>query len=72
MNEELIKLYRNSKYTVKGFAQVLGISRTRLYNVLNKKQILGERTFHKYKVKLTKHQNKLTKKRKLIYEFTDP
>lgn len=69
MNEDFKQLYENSKYSAKGFAEILGISRTRFYNILSEKQILGERTFNKYKVKLLKYQKKTTKKRKIIYEL---
>lgn len=69
MNDEFIMMYHNSNYTAVGFAKILGISRNRFYTIINKKQILREKTYNRYKVKLLKYQKSLSKKRKIISDF---
>ena len=69
MNENFRKLYKESNYSAIGFSQIIGVSRQRFYSIINNKQVLRETTFYKYKVKLLKHQKRITKKRKIIKEF---
>lgn len=58
MNEELIKLFKESNLTQEDFAKIIGVSRTRLCNIIYNKQILGLNTFYKYKVKVNKNNNR--------------
>ena len=69
MNENFKKLYEQSNYSAVGFSQIIGVSRQRLYNIINNKQILRETTYYKYKIKFLKNQKRITKKQKLIKEF---
>ena len=58
MNENFRKLYEQSNYSAVGFSQIIGVSRQRLYNIINNKQILRETTYYKYKIKFLKHQKR--------------
>ena len=69
MNENFRKLYEQSNYSAVGFSQIIGVSRQRLYNIINNKQILRETTYYKYKIKFLKNQKRIIKKQKLIKEF---
>ena len=69
MNENFRKLYEQINYSAVGFSQIIGVSRQRLYNIINNKQILRETTYYKYKIKFLKNQKRITKKQKLIKEF---
>ena len=69
MNENFRKLYEQSNYSAIGFSQIIGVSRQRLYSIINNKQILRETTFYKYKIKFLKNQKRIIKKQKLIKEF---
>ena len=71
MNENFRKLYEQSNYSAVGFSQIIGVSRQRLYSIINNKQILRETTFYKYKIKFLKNQKRIIKKQKLIKEFLD-
>ena len=66
MNDEFKQIYENSKYSVVGFCQILGISRTRFYDILSRKSILQVKTFYNYKVKIEKYEKSLQKRRKII------
>ena len=71
MNENFIKLYKESNYSAIGFSQIIGISRQRFYRIINNKQVLRETTYYKYKVKYLKYQKSINKKRKIIKDYTN-
>ena len=70
MNVQLIQIFEYSNYTAKGFAEIIGVSRTTLYKILNHKTFLTVKKFYIYNEKLHNYQKKLQQKRKIIYEFT--
>ena len=70
MNEQLIQIFEDSNYTAKGFAEIIGVSRTTLYKILNNKSFLTVKKFYIYNERLHNYQKKLNQKRKIIYEFT--
>ena len=70
MNEQLIQIFEDSNYTVKGFAEILGISRVTLYKILNNKSFLTVKKFNIYNERLHNYQKGLKQKRNSIHEFT--
>ena len=70
MNEQLIQIFKDSNYTAKGFAEIIGISRITLYKILNHKSFLTVKKFYIYNERLHNYQKKIQQKRKIIYEFT--
>ena len=70
MNEQLIQIFKDSNYTAKGFAEIIGVYRITLYKILNHKSFLTIKKFYIYNERLHNYQKKLNQKIKIIYEFT--